>query len=51
MKIGSGIQKLLAGDTHTDTHTDNKGFHKPAFIFLNKESGLEALYIRNEEKK
>jgi hypothetical protein len=24
IKVGSGIQKLLRGDTHTDTHTDSK---------------------------
>jgi hypothetical protein len=25
IKIGSGIQKLLRGDTHTDTHTQTAG--------------------------
>jgi hypothetical protein len=24
IKIGSAIQKLIAGDTHTDTHIDRK---------------------------
>jgi hypothetical protein len=36
IKIGSGIQKLIGGDTQTATSS-----HKPTLFFQNKESGLK----------
>jgi hypothetical protein len=35
VKTGSGIQKLVGGHTHRDRQT-GRGYHKPAFIFLEK---------------
>jgi hypothetical protein len=40
IKIGSAIQKLVGGDTQTDTQTA-WWLHKPTSIFLNKESRIK----------
>jgi hypothetical protein len=39
IKIGSGIQKLIGGDTHTQTA---RWSHKPTLFFQNKESRLKS---------
>jgi hypothetical protein len=42
IKIGSGVQKLIAGNTQTHTRTATC-YHKPTLFFQNKESRLEIL--------
>jgi hypothetical protein len=34
IKIGSGIQKLIAGDTHTHTHTHTHGLQRDLISLL-----------------
>jgi hypothetical protein len=42
IKICSGVQKLIRGDTHTHTRTRTEtGSHKPTLFFQNKESRLK----------
>jgi hypothetical protein len=40
IKFGSGVQRLIGGDTHTHTRTATRS-HKATLFFQNEESRLK----------